>query len=128
VSLILHSIFLRNACILPNRLRPLRQPVGSDWARIEDLSAQIFSTMIRQAGWRFLRIPGPCVRKGIGASRDRAASNALARALKGIAGKFNAAELDSVQVALYLGLYVATVTLHPRQIGEQTSLDRTDDL
>ena len=122
----LHSVFLRNACVLPNRLDPLREPVGSDWSRVEDLPALVFNTMIRQAGWRFTWIPDSCVRSGIGTSRDSAISYALTRALKGIARRFNAAELDSVQLAQYFGLHIATVTLQPRQIQEQTSQDSAD--
>lgn len=123
----LHSVFLRNGCVLPNRLDPLREPIGGDWCRIEDLSARIFNTIIRQAGWRFTWIPDSCIRRGVAISRDRATSNALTRALKGIARHFNAAELDSVQVALYLGFYVATVTLQPRLI-QQASPDGADEI
>jgi len=52
----------------------------------------------------------------------------LSRALKGIARRFNAAELNSVQVAVNLGLYVATVSLQPRQVQEQISPDCPSDL
>jgi hypothetical protein len=124
----LHSIFLRNGCVLPNRLDPLRAPIGSDWARVEDLPAHVFNTMIRQAGWRFMWIPDSCARRGFGSSRTGATANALSRALKGIARRFNAAELNSVQVAVYLGLYVATVSLQPRQVQEQISPDCPSDL
>jgi hypothetical protein len=124
----LHSIFLRNGCVLPNRLDPLREPVGSDWSRVEDLPALVFDTMIRQAGWHFMWIPDACARWGFGSSRAGATANALSRALKGIARRFNAAELNSVQVAVYLGLYVATVSLQPRQVQEQTSLDCPTDI
>jgi len=123
----LHSVFLRNACILPDCLDPLREPIGSDWFRVEELPAQVFNTMIRQAGWRFIWIPDSCSRRGFGGSRASATSFALARALRGIVRRFNAAELDSVQMATYLGFYVATVTLQPRQVQQQTALDSTDD-
>lgn len=124
----LHSIFLRNGCSLPNRLDPLREPVGGDWSRVEDLPAQVFDTMIRQARWHFMWIQGSCARRGFGISRASATAYALSRALKGIARRFNAAELNSVQVAAYLGLYVATVTLQPRQTQQQTSLDCPTDI
>lgn len=122
----LHSIFLRNDCILPNRLDPQLEPIGGDWSRVEDLPAQVLDTMIRQAGWRFMWISDSCVRRGFGGSRDSATSCALTRALKGIAQRFNAAELESVQVAKWLGFHIATVGLQPRQIQQQTSLDCTD--
>jgi hypothetical protein len=123
-----HSVFLRNGCILPNRLDPLSEPVGDHWARIEELDALIFDTMIRQAGWHFMWIQGPCARRGFGRSRGSATAYALCRALEGIAQRFNAAELNSIQTAKYFGVYVATVTVQPRQIQEETSLDCPTDI
>lgn len=111
-----HSIFLRNGCILPKRLDPLREPISREWSQVQDLPAQVFNTMIRQAGWRFIWMTDSCIRRGFGGSRDGAMLHALKRALKGIARRFNGAELDSVEVAKHLGFYVATVTLSPRQI------------
>lgn len=45
------------------------------------------------------------------------------RESKGIANQFNAVEVESVSVARYLHFHVATVTLQPRRIQQQTSLD-----
>jgi hypothetical protein len=111
-----HSVFLRKGCVLPNPLDPLRASLGNNWTRLEDLSAQVFNTMIRQAGWHLVRTENFCARRGFGVSRQNATGRALTRALDGIARRFNAAELYSVQVVSYLGLYVATVTLQPRLI------------
>ncbi len=119
----LHSVFLRKGCILPNRLDPLQEPVGDNWAIVEDLAASVFDTMIRQAGWHFMWIQESCARKGFGMSRQDATDRALSHALDGVARRFNAAELDSVQVAKYLGFHVATVTVQPRLIQEQTSAE-----
>jgi hypothetical protein len=124
----LHSVFLRNGCVLPDRLNPLQESVGGNWSRVEDLPAQVFNTMIRQAGWRFTWVPDSCARRGFGTSRDGATSFALTRALRGIARRYNAAELDSVQVARYLGFHIATVTLQPRQIQQQNAVDCPDDI
>lgn len=123
-----HSVFLRNGCVLPNRLDPLSEPVGDHWARVEELDALIFDTMIRQAGWHFMWIQNSCARRGVGIIRQNAIDRALIRALGSVAGRFNAAELDSVQVAKYMGFHVATVTVQTRQIQEQTSLDCPNDI
>jgi hypothetical protein len=124
----LHSVFLRKDCILPNRLDPVREPVGAHWTLVEDLAAPVFDTMIRQAGWHFMWIQDSCARMGFGSSRASATTHALTRALNGIAKQFNSAELDSVQVANYPGFHVATVTLQPRQIQQQTSLDCPNEI
>jgi hypothetical protein len=119
----LHSVFLRKRCILPDRLDPLQEPIGDNWTRVEELTSSILDRMIRQAGWHFMWMQGTCSRRGFGLTQESAADRALASALKGIARRFNAAELDSVLVTKYPGFHIAKVTLQPRQIQQHTSLD-----
>jgi hypothetical protein len=123
----LHSVFLRKECILPSRLDPLREPVGDGWTRVEEISATVFDTMIRQTGWHFMWVLPACARRGFGTSTDAATNRALNRALGSVPRKFNAAELDSVRIAKYPGFFIANVTLQSRQIQEHTSLDQADE-
>lgn len=120
----LHSVFLRNECILPNRLDPPRESIGDGWMRVEALSAPVFDTIIRQAGWHYMWVLPDCARRGLGTSSEAATKRALTRALRSIPRQFNAAELDSVRVAEYPGFYIASVKLQSRQIQEHTSLDQ----
>lgn len=124
----LHTVFLRKGCILPNRLDPPLEEVGNNWMRIEDLDAAVFDTMVRQAGWRFMWIQNSCAGRGFGMSRQIAIDRALIHALNGVAPRFNAAELDSVQVTENFGFCVATVAIQSRQIQQQTSLDCPNDI
>lgn len=123
----LHSVFLRNECILPKRLDPLREPVGDGWMRVEEIPASVFDTMIRQAGWHFMWILRPSARRGFGITQDAATRRALISALRGVASRFNAAELDSIRISKYPGFYIANVILQSRQIQEHTSLDSVDE-
>lgn len=123
----LHSVFLRSGCILPDRLDPLREPLGGEWTLVEEITAPVFDTMIRQAGWHFMWMQGSCSRRGFGLTEEEAKHRALARALKGITRLFNAAELDSVRVTKCSGFHIANVTLQPRQIQQHTSLDIADE-
>jgi len=88
----------------------------------------VFDTMIRQAGWHFMWILDSCVRSAFGSSRESASTRALTHALDGIAVRFNAAELESVQDTKCFGFHVATVTLQPRQVQQQTSLDCPNEI
>jgi hypothetical protein len=83
----------------------------------------VFDTMVRQAGWHFMWLQGASSRRGFGATQDAAMGRALVRALGGISRRFNAAELDSVRVKKYLGFYIANVTVQPRHIQENASLE-----
>lgn len=122
-----HCVFLRTGSILPGRLDPHRVPVGDGWALLAAMPAPVLDRIIRQAGWHFMWMQGPCSRKGFGRTRDAATDRALARGLTGIASRFNAAELESVVDTKYPGFHVANVTLQPRQIQQHTSLDTFDE-
>jgi hypothetical protein len=102
---------------------PLQQAIGDHWTIVEDIAALVLDTVIRQAGWHFMWIAGSCARRGVRMTQDGATRLALIRALEGIAGQFNAAELDSVQVAKYPGFHIATVIVQPRQIQQDASLE-----
>jgi hypothetical protein len=123
----LHSVFLRKDCILPDRLDPLRSPIGDRWMRVEEILEPVFDTMVRQAGWHFIWVTPSCARRGLGKTPEGATGQALTRALRGVAHGFNAAELDSVHIAKYPGFYIATVTLQSRQIQENSSLNHLDE-
>jgi hypothetical protein len=119
----LHSVFLRKDCILPDRLDPLREPVGDHWTIVEEIAASVFDEMIRQAGWHFMWVHGSSARRGFGTTRENATGRALTHALNGVGRRCNAAELDSVQVAKYPGFYIAKVAVQLRQVQHHTSLE-----
>lgn len=118
-----HSVFLRKKCALPEPLDPLTEPVGEYWTRVEEITAPVFETMIRQRGWHFMPVDNPCVRKGFGLTENAAVQRALLRTLNHVAGRFNAAEFIAVRATKHLGFYVASVTLQPRQIQHYTWLE-----
>ena len=119
----LHSVFLRTECILPDGMDPLREPCGANWTLADEITAPDFYTVIRQRGWRFAWSHGSCFRRGLGHTQETATANALARALKGIARRFNAAELVDVQITKVAGFHIAKVTLEPREVQQYSSLD-----
>lgn len=120
-----HSVFLRKGCVLPGRLDPLREPFGEGWMLVEEITAPIFDTMIRQAGWHSMWMPGSCSRRGFGLTAENATHRALVRALNAVLPQFNAAELDFTHVAQYPGFCVAIVTMHPREVRQSTSVEIT---
>jgi hypothetical protein len=85
--------------------------------------APVFDTMIRQAGWHSIWMPGSCSRRGFGWTAEDATHRALLRALNAVPRKFNAAELDSIHVARYPGFCVASVTLDTREVKQSSSME-----
>jgi len=123
----MHSIFLRSGCILPDRVDPARESFCDNWARVKRIEASSLDVMIRQAGWHFMWVQGSCSRRGYGRTEEIATDQALTRALGGITRRFNAAEFDSLRIARFPGFYIASVTVQARQIQQNTSLDVADE-
>jgi hypothetical protein len=122
-----HSVFLRKDCILPDHLEPLQEPVCENWTMVQEIAAPVFDSVIRQSGWHFMWINGASIRRGFGTTQQNATSRALTHALQGVRRRFNAAELDSVQVTRYPGFFVANVSVQPRQIQHDSSLDAPNE-
>jgi hypothetical protein len=123
----LHSLLLREECILPDRLNPLRARVCTNWTLVEEIPVMVFDTMVRQYGWHFMWLQGASSRRGFGTTYEEATDRALVRALSGIPKRFNAAEFDAIQVSKYLGFYIANVTVQPRHIQKDASLEQAHD-
>jgi hypothetical protein len=118
-----HSVFLRKGCDMPAHFDLAQQSCAENWMLLEEIEAPVFDTMIRHAGWHFVCLQGSYARSGVGLSREEAIDQALARALKGLKMRINAAELESVQVSSYPVFHIATITLQPRHIQQHTSLE-----
>jgi len=118
----LHSVFLRSDCILPDRLNPCLRPIDEKWSVVEEIPALVFDTMIRRAGWHFMWLQDSRSRTGVGLTEEAAIRRALLRALRGISKRFNAAELDSLQVTEYPGFQVANIRVQTLQIQRHASL------
>jgi hypothetical protein len=122
-----HSVFLRDGCVLPERLDPVCDPVFENWSLVAEITAPVLDIMIRRMGWHFLCVLRPFCRKGIGRTEEDATRRALESALRHLATQYNAAELISVLPRRYPGFYIAAVTLQPRQIQHFTSLEIAAD-
>jgi hypothetical protein len=118
-----HSVFLRKGCDMPPHFDLAQRPCADNWMLLEEIEAPVLDTMIRHAGWHFVCLQGSYSRSGVGLSRDEAVHQALARALRGLKSRFNAAELESVHVSSYPVFHIAKITLQPRHIQQHTSLE-----
>jgi hypothetical protein len=117
-------MFLRKGRILPDRFDLVREWFSEERELVENLRAPALDSRIRIAGWHFMWPQEPCSCSGFGRTKDRV----IAHALSGVAKRFNAAELDSVQVMYLLAFRFAKVKVQPRQIQQYTSLDAGDGM
>ena len=123
-----HSIFLRTGCLLPGGLDLMQHKFDNTWSSTGDTTASALDLKIRNAGWHFIWLVGTYSRYGFGRTAKTAISKATALALNEVKARFNAAELGSVSVATYPGFRIARVTIHTRQIQQQSSLGLVDEM
>lgn len=123
-----HILFLRRGCILPDEVNLRQEPFSEGWAEATETLATDLDARIRSAGWYFVWTEDSHSSQGLGRTPESAIHRALARALKEVKGRFNAAELGSIRITRNPGFRIARVTLHARQIQRQTSLDRAEEM
>ena len=123
----LHTVFLREGCILPERSGLHQVPFCEGWTEADGALVSELDFGIRGAGWHFMWIAGSHSSRGLGITLETAIHRALVGALDEVRGRFNAAELGAMHVRSFLGLKIAKVTLHARHIQKQTSLDCSEE-
>jgi hypothetical protein len=116
-------VFLRDGCILPDRFDLRQEPFCDGWNEATGVLVSELDVTVRKAGWHFMWVTDSHSSRGFGGTAEIAIHRALVRALVHVKGRFNVAELGSLQITNFLGLKIAKVTLHARHIQKQTSLD-----
>lgn len=116
------TVFLRDDCVLPDEVDLSIEPFCKGWTTVIGVLAPELDASVRSAGWHFMWMTDSRSSRGLGATPESAIRGALANALKRVSVRFNAAELQSFQVINCLGIRIARVTLHSRQIQSRSSL------
>jgi hypothetical protein len=117
-----HTVFLREECILPDQFDLRTEPFCKGWTMVIGVLASELDASIRGADWHFMWMTDSQTSRGFGTTPETAIHGALVNALKRVNGHFNAAELGSLQNTNFLGLEIAKVKLHTRQIQKRSSL------
>lgn len=123
----LHTVFLRSGSSLPDRFDLRQEPFCKGWNVTSGVLASELDAGIRRSGWHFMWITDSHSFRALGRTPETAIQQALVRALNDVKARFNAAELGSFQITNCLGLRIAKVMLHTRNIQKQTSLDSDEE-
>ena len=121
-------MFLRTGCTLPDGLDLNQEQFCEKWMSVKDTISMALDVKIRNAGWHFMWLPDVCSRFGFGLTAKSATDRAVTRALNRVKRRFNAAELDSIEVSKYPGFQVAKITIYARQIQRSSSLGLVDEM
>lgn len=122
-----HTVFLRDGCILPDQIDLHTEPFCKNWSVATGMLASELDAGIRRVGWHFMRMTDSQSSLGIGITPESATQRALINAFERLKGGFNSAELETLQITNCLGLQIAKVTLHARQIQKHTSLAHAEE-
>jgi hypothetical protein len=114
--------------VLPDGLDLIQERFCGTWMSVKDTMAAALDVKVRNAGWHFMWLEDAYARFGVGRTATSAIDKAIASALDRIKDRFNAAELESVNVSKYRGFWVAKITLYARQIQHQASLSLVDEM
>ena len=118
----LHSIFLRDLCILPNGLDVELRQFCEGWKAAEETAVNI-DLAVRRAGWHFVWLQDSYSDWAYGRTQEGAIHRSVVGALKKVAGQFNASELESFKGSRYPGFHLVKATVRARQIQRQTSME-----
>ena len=121
-------MFLRTGCMLPDGIDLRQEQFCEKWMCVEDTTAAALDDKIRNAGWHFMWLQDAYSHFATGRTAESAIGKAIDLALHQVKGRFNAAELDSINARKYPGFVVARVTLYARQIQQVASLGLVDEM
>ena len=120
------SVFLRADCLLPAELNLRQVPFDESWMTLEEAMPMDLARAVNDAGWHFMWIDADCSRSAWGLNDEAAVTRAIARALRHMRRRFNAAELGVIRVKRHLGFRIAKVTVHSRLIQQSALLGLLD--
>jgi hypothetical protein len=99
-----HSVFLRKGCLLPGGIDLRQEQFCEKWMSVEDTTTSALDVKIRNAGWHFMWLQDAYSHFATGRTAESAISKAIKLTLHQVKGRFNAAELYSINVRKYPGL------------------------
>ena len=112
------TMLLRGRVELPANLNLVTEEFQEGWSFVQSGDTHWLDKEIRQRGWHFMWIGEGSRRGGVGQTSQEAIAGALKLALRRVSERFNAAEVESIEVKKYPWFVVAKVKVYPYQIQQ----------
>ena len=116
------TVLLRGRVELPANLNLVPEEFQEGWSFVQSGDTHWLDKEIRQHGWHFMWIGEGSRRGGVGQTSQEAIASALKLALRRVSERFNAAEVESIEVKKYPWFVVAKVKVYPYQIQQGSTL------
>ena len=111
------TMLLRGHIELPDNLKLATEEFREGWNIVRSGGARLLDREVRRRGWHFIRIAEGSLRGGVGQTSQEAVAGALKLALRCLNERFNAAEVEHIELKVYPWFFLARVTVYPYQIG-----------
>jgi hypothetical protein len=115
------NMLLRERSNLPGNLKLATDEFREGWHLVRTVNAARLTKKVRACGWNFIKIGDGLLRSGVGDTRQEAIASALKLALRQVAGHYNAAEVEHIQLTRYPWFFLARVSVNPCRIQQGTA-------
>jgi hypothetical protein len=122
------TLFVREGAELPNALKLLTEEFREGWNLVRSGDAHCLNRKMRRCRWHLLRIDEGVLRSGVGEESQDAIAGALRLALRHVSARFNAAEVEHIELKQYPWFFIAKVRVYPYQIQQSAVLSLADQI
>lgn len=116
VTIAQSQMLLRARTELPDGLRLATEEFREGWGLVRSTSALRLGKQFKERGWSFVMIADGSFRSGVGDTSQEAIGNALKLALRHISVRFNAVEVEHIELTQYPWFLLARVMVVPYEI------------
>jgi hypothetical protein len=116
------TMLLRGRVKLPDSLNLVTEEFQEGWSFVQSGDTHWLDKEIRTRGWHFMWIGEGSRRSGVGQTSHEAIAGALKLALRRVSDRFNAAEVESIELKKYPWFVLAKVKVYPYQIQRDAVL------
>ena len=120
------TMLLRGHVELPDELNLVTEDFQEGWNFVQSGDTHWLDKEIRRRGWHFMWIGEGSRRSGVGTTSQEAIASAVKLGLRRVSERFNAAEVESIQLKKYPWFVVAKVKVYPYQIQQGAVLSSFD--
>src|ERR1700735_4752145 len=110
------TMLLRGRVELPGNLTFTTEEFREGWNFVRSGGARRLDKEVRRRGWHFIRIDEGSLRSGVGQTPKETIACALNLALRCFSKRFNAAEVEHIELKTYPWFVLAKVKVYPYQI------------
>jgi hypothetical protein len=120
------KMLVRARLNLPDGLKLATEEFREGWNIVRTGNAVRLKKKIHARGWNFIKIGDGSLRSGVGETSQEAIASALKMALRRVSARFNAAEVEHIELTRYPWFFLARVRVYPYRIQQEAVVAMPD--